>query len=493
MADVDYMKYAAYMGARNPIATGLNDLGDTVDQDRKMKMLEGEGQRRNSLVDLQIKQHQMSVAEAERVAGEKAKLRNSLSSLQPTVTPAQQSQEQLNAYTTDALAYAQGRMPQMAFDQEMNGGAGGDAPNPAYMQAQQQFNTAIGAPAIPAKVTPPDPMDALFKYGMETGDYDPATKALNVEAVLRKRSAQARAYGDIATSDKLDAEIEKGTKIATIVSTLGKADTTGNLLRQMITSLPDVFKGIDPSTIKITGDMTEFTGNGFTMVVGPDGKSHIVKEAKDTKGFDTVDLGDRIKYIPRDGTKPYYEPKGITPGASAKEGKPDPVVVREAVKDLPKLRKEANMASASQARLDQMIKLYDKGSAGGLKGNILQSISGVFDVSATSEAELFKKLASAGAGQLRSTVIGPGQVSNYEQKLLQSVSGGGSGARTAIRELLLFYKQEADRTIGNYDEAVDAAASLEPSVAKAFKKVGGKAATPAGTGKQSGRFTVEAL
>jgi len=127
----------------------------------------------------------------------------------------------------------------------------------------------------------------------------------------------------------------------------------------------------------------------------------------------------------------------------------DKIVAREAIKDLPKLRKDANMANASKSRLDQMITVFDRGSAGGLKGNVLQAISGVFDTPATSEAELFKKLASAGAGQLRSTVIGPGQVSNYEQKLLQSVSGGGSGARTAIRELLLFYKQEADRTIGN--------------------------------------------
>jgi len=162
--------------------------------------------------------------------------------------------------------------------------------------------------------------------------------------------------------------------------------------------------------------------------------------------------------------------------------KTDPIVVREAVKDLPKLRKDANMAAASKSRLDQMISLMDKGSAGGLKGNLLTTVAGVFDVPATSEADLFKKLASAGAGQLRSTVIGPGQVSNYEQKLLQSVSGGGSGARTAVRELLLFYKQEADRTIGNYNEAVDSAATVAPHVSKAFKKVGG--AAPATGGKK---------
>jgi len=63
MADVDYMKYAAYMGARNPIATGLNDLGDTIDQDRRVRIAEQEGQRRNSLADLQIQNAQATAAD----------------------------------------------------------------------------------------------------------------------------------------------------------------------------------------------------------------------------------------------------------------------------------------------------------------------------------------------------------------------------------------------------------------------------------------------
>ena len=58
MAEVDYLKYAAYMGARNPIAEGFNQIGDTIDQDRKMRTIEGENQRRNALTDLQLQQGQ---------------------------------------------------------------------------------------------------------------------------------------------------------------------------------------------------------------------------------------------------------------------------------------------------------------------------------------------------------------------------------------------------------------------------------------------------
>lgn len=164
--------------------------------------------------------------------------------------------------------------------------------------------------------------------------------------------------------------------------------------------------------------------------------------------------------------------------AAGKTDPADAIVAREVVKDLPKLRREARTAEASKPRLAQMISLLDSG-AGGLKGNALAAISGVFDTPATSEAELFKKLAAAGAGQLRTSVIGPGAVSNYEQSLLQAISGGGNGARTATRQLLKFYEQEADRTINNYNDAVDSAVTVAPKAVKGFGKIGG------GTGAKS--------
>jgi len=159
------------------------------------------------------------------------------------------------------------------------------------------------------------------------------------------------------------------------------------------------------------------------------------------------------------------------------DDKTDAIVAREAVKDLPKLRREARTAEASKPRLQQMVKLIDSG-AGGIKGNALAAIAGVFDTPATSEAELFKKLAAAGAGSLRTTVIGPGAVSNYEQSLLQAISGGGNGARTATRQLLKYYEQEADRTISNYNDAVDSAVTVAPKAAKGFGKLGGGSGRP---------------
>jgi len=43
-----------------------------------------------------------------------------------------------------------------------------------------------------------------------------------------------------------------------------------------------------------------------------------ISNANAKKGQDSIDMGDRVKIIPRDGSAPYYEKKGITPGAQAK-------------------------------------------------------------------------------------------------------------------------------------------------------------------------------
>lgn len=150
----------------------------------------------------------------------------------------------------------------------------------------------------------------------------------------------------------------------------------------------------------------------------------------------------------------------------------DALVAREAVKELPKLRREAQTAVSQKNRIDTMLPLVENGSAGGLQGNALAKVAGVFDVPATSEAELFKKLAAAGAGALRTQVVGPGPVSNYENQLLQAISGGGNGARSATIQLLKFYSKEADNIINNYNDAVDSATEVAPKAPMAFKKIG---------------------
>jgi hypothetical protein len=61
MAEPNYMAYAQYMGARNPMAEGLNQLGSTLGDIQKNQMERENMKRRNSLADLQMQQGQMQL------------------------------------------------------------------------------------------------------------------------------------------------------------------------------------------------------------------------------------------------------------------------------------------------------------------------------------------------------------------------------------------------------------------------------------------------
>ena len=63
MADVNYLGFAEAMGARNPIADGLSQLGKTLDQQQAFAMQKQAQDRQNTLADLQIRQGENSLAD----------------------------------------------------------------------------------------------------------------------------------------------------------------------------------------------------------------------------------------------------------------------------------------------------------------------------------------------------------------------------------------------------------------------------------------------
>jgi hypothetical protein len=160
---------------------------------------------------------------------------------------------------------------------------------------------------------------------------------------------------------------------------------------------------------------TGTTPSGFEYIIGPDGKPNFSPQERINKSsIQHVPRGDKVD-IYRDGV--YVETKDVSakPDTVFKVENPtdksNPVVLREAVKDLPKLRREATSAVSNYNRFGTMLDLLD-GSAGGLKGNTLAQVSKVFDIPATSDAALYQGLAKMGAGALRHQVVGSGQVSN---------------------------------------------------------------------------------
>ena len=340
------------------------------------------------------------------------------------------------------------------------------------------------ASRVQTTTTPRSAAQAGAEYALSKGRVDDAIKMFSVDDAV----AQLQAKGDLQGYYKAKQELDQGAKFFEVLKPYkGNPAALKQVWPQIQRMFPRQSEGITPDNIgaDANGMFAPMVVNGKEVpnrVVyhDDDGKTHIVDTTpKDSgKPFDrqydegdtrVTELYDAQGKLTATKRAPRYKP------AAPASDKTDGIVAREVVKDLPKLRREARTAEASKPRLQQMVKLLDSGSAGGIKGNALAAISGIFDTPATSEAELFKKLAAAGAGQLRTSVIGPGAVSNYEQSLLQAISGGGNGARTATRQLLKYYEQEADRTISNYNDAVDSAVTVAPKAAKGFGRIGGAA------------------
>lgn len=441
MAAVNYLGYAQQLNSLNPV-------GDMLDQLKADRLQQQQLDRQGRLDALSAESHglqnqqaRMTLADMTRKQTEAEGLRAALAT--PRTVTTQTANPEFAAYQ-GRLSNIQGPVaPYQNFDGTPNTGTAPVNPTPEWLEAQKVYGETPPAATVEKK----EPMSLTQKtleYAKETGNQELWQKT-----------------------------VDKAMSEAANFITL-----TGN---------PKA--GVDYMN-SITGSNLQYLGTKDNLIHVKEGESIIAYDpvnktksvlVQGTPKPDAEALLDKRLAAQAANTDKQIAAADARAQRTAgnKQSPVDAIVAREAVKDLPKLRKDANMANASKTRLDQMITLMDKGSAAGLKGNLLQSVSGIFDTPATSEAELFKKLASAGAGQLRSTVIGPGQVSNYEQKLLQSVSGGGNGARSAVRELLLFYKQEADRTIGNYNEAAENAALVAPAVSKAFKPIGGITANTA--------------
>ena len=168
-------------------------------------------------------------------------------------------------------------------------------------------------------------------------------------------------------------------------------------------------------------------------------------------------------------------------------GKLDYEGARALIRTLPKLKEEAVSASGNLQRIDEMTALLDKG-LGGKLGQAKAWLApwaeaAGMDVKGMSEAQTYELLAQTLGGSMRMAIVGPGQVSNFEQQMLQRVNAGGRAATPAARELLKYYRDIAARKVADYNDSVDSVADVSPATAKLYKRINvGGVATPAAGG-----------
>jgi hypothetical protein len=165
---------------------------------------------------------------------------------------------------------------------------------------------------------------------------------------------------------------------------------------------------------------------------------------------------------------------------------------KKLISTLPKMKDEAVVAAVSLDKMKYMVDLMDKG-AGGTAGALKAAVAPYaelfgYNPKSLSDAQAFQLAAKTISGSMRMAIIGPGQVSNYEQQLLQSLSGGGNTARAAAKELYSLYAKEAKDRVSKYNDSVSALHELSPKSKTLWKpiemNISGGAAEP--VNKQQG-------
>lgn len=173
----------------------------------------------------------------------------------------------------------------------------------------------------------------------------------------------------------------------------------------------------------------------------------------------------------------FYVPK--TPGGSTvpvglKGKTPGPQVIvsqgenrenklfEQAVSSLPKDLEEATNARRNIGRLDQAIGIAEKygNDVAGFGGQFQKAMGAVLsplgmNTAKMDAAQILDSLTKEGAGSLRAAIIGPGQVSNYEQQIMQQVSGGRMSSAEGVIAILEHHRKTNEETISGYKRKLD--------------------------------------
>lgn len=157
--------------------------------------------------------------------------------------------------------------------------------------------------------------------------------------------------------------------------------------------------------------------------------------------------------------------------------KGDKEYIEATTKELPKLKAEANTASNSLTQIDKALKMVATGKVTGKGGQLKAFIApyaemfGV-DTAKLSDAQAYQLFTRVITGPMRLDLVGGAQISDYEQKLWNMLSGGGGVSRAAARELLTYYKSVATSKINNYNNTVDSLSKVYPRSKEIYQRIG---------------------
>ncbi len=160
---------------------------------------------------------------------------------------------------------------------------------------------------------------------------------------------------------------------------------------------------------------------------------------------------------------------------AAGEGTFDKTIVTRTMMELPKLKKEAIAGSNHLQQTDLALQLLEKGVTG--KGGQLKAFLAPYAEMAgvqnenLNDSQAFQLLTRAIVGPMRLEIVGPGPVSEWEQKLMQQISGGGGAAKPAAKQLINYYRSLAAAKVDNYNQTINGITQIAPNVGKVYQPI----------------------
>ena len=153
----------------------------------------------------------------------------------------------------------------------------------------------------------------------------------------------------------------------------------------------------------------------------------------------------------------------------------DKQIVTKTLTELPKLKKAAIEGQNSLKQTKRALELIEKGVTG--KGGQLKAFLAPYAEMIgmpndnLNDAQAFQLFARAIIGPMRLEMIGPGPVSEWEQQLMQKLSGGGGAAKPAAKELIGYYRQVAQGKVDNYNQTLEGITQIAPVIGKVYQPI----------------------
>lgn len=216
---------------------------------------------------------------------------------------------------------------------------------------------------------------------------------------------------------------------------------------------------------EVNGVLGFVDGGRFTPVEGAPQRSPEYQIVETDQGF---------QYVPKSPGQPI--PTGLrgrerqtpTTNITIDSGKRQSEVVDSFLKKLPDVYQQAVSDHASIAKINSALEIVNRGgnSVTGLSGAVKAALAPYatavgLNTQTMDDAQLLHTLLDATAGSLRMEVVGPGPVSNFEQGILQKVSGKKMSAAEGVKAILNYHKHGKEQNIRQLNKRIESAAETE--------------------------------